>query len=261
MKHPTLKIERAVEETKDCKSFFFSSEKLAEALPGQFFMVWVPGVDEFPLAASYTSDSNGTFGVTVEAVGPGTHALYNSKIGDRIGIRGPYGNGFEITGKKILLVCGGRGTIPLAVLAEDAVKKGVKIDAILGARSADKLLFKERLEKAANVSIATDDGSLGVKGFVTGVAEEMLGKQKYDCVYTCGPEIMMHKLLAICDKKSAPMQASLERYIKCGIGICGSCACGKIRVCKKNVLTSSELKDVKEFGTEKLDKAGRRVKA
>ena len=260
MKHPTLKIERIIDETKDCRSFFFGSEKLSKALPGQFFMVWVPGVDEFPLAASYTS-SDGTFGVTVEAVGPGTQALYNSKIGDRIGIRGPYGTGFEIIGEKILLVCGGRGTIPLAVLAENAAKNGVKIDAILGARSADKLLFKERLAKTANVSIATDDGSAGVKGFVTGIADEMLGKQKYDCVYTCGPEIMMSKLLAICDKHDAPMQASLERYMKCGIGICGSCACGKIRVCKKNVLTSAELKEVKEFGAEKLDKAGRRVKA
>ena len=259
MKHPTLKIEKIVDETKDCRSFFFRNEKLAQAKPGQFFMVWVPGVDEFPLAASYTSD--GTFGITVEAVGDGTRALYNSKIGDRIGIRGPYGTGFEITGKNILLVCGGRGTIPLAGLAEDAAKKGVKIDAILGARSADKLLFKERLEKVSDVAIATDDGSAGVKGFVTGIADEMLGKNKYDCVYTCGPEIMMFKLLAICDKKSVPMQASLERYMKCGIGICGSCACGKIRVCKKNVLTSSELKEVKEFGAEKLDKAGRRVKA
>lgn len=259
MKNPTLKIEKIVEETKDCRSFFFRSENLSKALPGQFFMVWVPGVDEFPLAASYTFD--GTFGVTVEAVGDGTRALYNSKVGDWIGVRGPYGNGFEVTGKNILLVCGGRGTIPLALLAEDAIKKGIKIDAILGARSADKLLFKDRLEKAANVTIATDDGSAGIKGFVTGVAEEMLRKNKYDCVYACGPEIMMFKLLAICEKKSTAMQASLERYMKCGIGICGSCACGKIRVCKKNVLTSSELKEISAFGTEKLDKAGRRVKA
>lgn len=257
MKNPTQKIEKIVEETKDCKSFFFRSEKLAQALPGQFFMVWVPGVDEFPLAASYVSGD--TFGVTVEAVGDGTRALYNSKEGDRIGVRGPYGNGFEITGKNILLVCGGRGTIPLAALAEDAVQKGIKIDAILGAKSADKLLFKERLQKAANVTIATDDGSLGIKGFVTGVAEDLLGKNNYDYVYTCGPEIMMSKLLAICEKNSVPMQASLERYMKCSIGICGSCACGKIRVCKKNVLTSKELKEVKEFGFEKLDKAGRRV--
>ncbi len=261
MKHPTLKIEKIVDETKDCRSFFFRSETLAKAKPGQFFMVWVPGVDEFPLAASYVSDSDDAFAITVEAVGPGTQALYNSREGDRIGIRGPYGNGFKITGKNVLLVCGGRGTIPLAVLAEDAVKKGVKIDAILGARTADKLLFKDRIQKIATVSIATDDGSAGVKGFVTGVAEEMLGKNEYDQVYACGPEIMMSKLLPICDKSSVPMQASLERYMKCGIGICGSCACGGIRVCKKNVLTSKELKQLSAFGTEKLDKAGRRVKA
>ncbi|MBU4245831.1 MAG: dihydroorotate dehydrogenase electron transfer subunit [Nanoarchaeota archaeon] len=247
MKNPTLQIEKIVDETKDCRSFFFESEKLAQAQPGQFFMVWVPGVDEFPLAASYTSDSDGTFGITVEAVGDGTRALYDSKIGDHIGIRGPYGNGFEITGKNILLVCGGRGTIPLALLAENAAKKEIKIDAILGARSADKLLFKDRLEKATNVSIATDDGSAGVKGFVTGIADEMLGKNKYDCVYTCGPEIMMFKLLAICEKNNVPMQASLERYMKCGIGICGSCACGSVRICKKNVMASSELKELSAF--------------
>ena len=108
--------------------------------------------------------------------------------------------------------------------------------------------------------ISTDDGSKGYKGLASDLAKEEIAKEKFDQVLTCGPEIMMKKLYDIC--KNIPFQASLERYMKCGFGICGQCCIGEgLRVCKEGpVFDGKTLKKIQDFGIYTRDASGRKIK-
>ena len=109
----------------------------------------------------------------------------------------------------------------------------------------------------------TDDGSFGTKGFCTDCVEGMIAKERIDRVFCCGPEIMMKNVLSICNSKGVPGEFSLERYMKCGFGVCGSCCLDGTgwRVCKDGpVFTSDQLKKVTEFGSYRRDPSGKKVK-
>jgi dihydroorotate dehydrogenase electron transfer subunit len=221
-------------------------------------MVWVPGIDEFPMSVSYPGKD---FGITYQVLGEGTKALAKKAIGDRIGIRGPFGNGFTLKGKRILIVAGGVGMAPIAPLIDEARKKRLEVNLVLGAKSRKDLVFEKRASRSgAKVHIATDDGSKGFKGFASGLAKELLGKDKPDHMYACGPEMMIVKLVAMASERRIPMQASLERYMKCGIGICDSCAIDGMHVCKDGpVFSMPELRRLTNLGRTKLDPSGRKV--
>jgi dihydroorotate dehydrogenase electron transfer subunit len=229
-----------------------------DAVPGQFVMVWVPGVDEFPMSVSYPG---ARFGITYQVLGDGTKALAMRKRGDVIGIRGPYGKGFQLSGRKVLVVTGGLGIAPVAPLLEMAKKKRVAVDLVLGARTKSELLFEQRSEAArAEVYVSTDDGSKGFKGFASDLALELIEKNRYEGLYTCGPEKMIAKLVELAIKKRIPIQASLERIMKCGIGICDSCALDGMHVCRDGpVFSLQHLRRFVELGKTKLDLAGRKV--
>lgn len=241
-------------ENNNVKTLRFNFEK--KVTPGQFFMIWIPGIDEIPMSVSYTE---GLKGITVENIGESTSALHKLKIGDKIGIRGPYGNGFKIIGKRILLVGGGTGIIPLASLMEKITKKEIMV--IIGAKTKSEILFEERIKKATkNVLFSTDDGSLGYRGFASNLAEELMEKKKFDLVLMCGPEIMMKKIVDLANERRIPVQASLERYMKCGVGICDSCSIGGLQVCKDGPVFSGDvLKCLDEFGKKRRDACGRAV--
>jgi dihydroorotate dehydrogenase electron transfer subunit len=243
-------------ETPSTKTMIF--EEGLRATSGQFVMVWVPGVDEFPMSVSYSGDR---LGVTYQIIGEGTKALASKCPGEKVGIRGPYGKGFAIHGKRLLVVAGGLGMAPLGLFVEEATSHGAKVDVVLGARSSKELLFEGRAARAgARVHISTDDGSKGFKGLATQLAAEVLEKDRFDCVYTCGPEKMIVGLLTLADKKGVPMQASLERIMKCGIGICDSCALDGKHVCRDGpVFNERELRSFSELGKTKLDMCGRKV--
>ena len=102
-------IERVVNETKNVKSFFIRLKNPIECQPGQFVMIWVPGVREMPMSISYSLNKGTLLGVTVKKVGKGTNALFNLKPGDKVGLRGPYGKGFSLNFRKPLIVAGGIG--------------------------------------------------------------------------------------------------------------------------------------------------------
>ena len=142
-------------------------------------------------------------------------------------------------------------------------KKNIKVDAIIGADTKKNLLFADRFKKqGANITITTDDGSAGKKGFATQALEEKLKTQKYDAIYTCGPEIMMQNILKLGLKYKTEVQASLERWMKCGFGICGQCALDPsgLRVCKDGPVFKTEiLKDIDGFGYTTRDKTGAKV--
>lgn len=243
-------------EAKDTKTFLFKYS--GEMIPGQFFMIWIPGVDEIPMSVSYIRGD--IKGITFRRVGSATEALLNLKKGDSLGVRGPYGNGFKIEGEQILFVAGGTGIAMIAPAIEEAIKKKIKSTAILGIKNEGELFFEKRIkESGAKVFLTTDDGSKGHKGFATDVVKGIIKKEDFSSILTCGPEIMMKSLLDIVG--NIPLQASLERYMKCGVGLCGQCCIGKgLRVCKEGpIFDGNTLRGIKEFGKFKRDAAGRKI--
>lgn len=238
--------------------------------PGQFVMVWIPGVDEKPYTISHHSPNR--FGITVEAKGVFSKRAVSLGSGDKIGIRGPFGNGFNMGSghKRVAVVAGGCGMAPLAPLVEAfQTDNGPEILLIQGARSKSFLLYPGRF--AAKTEICTDDGSKGYKGFVTDILLQKIKDRKikeladssapgFDMVYACGPEIMMAKVFEICETHDIPCQVSLERYMRCGFGVCGACVCGHAVVCTDGpVFGSKALRTMADFNTRALLKTGKPV--
>ncbi len=226
--------------------------------PGQFFMVWVPGVDEVPMSASYIF---GEKGITVREVGVATKALNSLKPGSVLGVRGPYGNGFDVVAGKSLLIGGGTGMATLMPVAE-FIWDMRKVDILIGARTKGELLFEERAESlSSEVHVSTDDGSRGMQGTVVEMAAKHLDEHECDMIYGCGPERMLVAVLELCKDRSIPCQLSLERLMKCGSGLCGSCVLDGLRVCADGpVFTGEQLSRSADFGAWKRDETGRRIK-
>lgn len=257
-----LPIKKIVDENLMIKTYVF--EYPLNSKPGQFVMLWIPEVDEKPFSLSF--DNGREFWVTVFKVGLFTEKMFELQEGDKVGIRGPYGCGFEIKkGQKLILVGGGCGSAPLYSVLEKAKEKKCEVDFILGARNKDLLLFEERVREYDNVKlhICTDDGSAGEKGFTTDVlgqlVDENVGAQIQ--ILTCGPEIMMKKVSDIAHERGIKCQLSLERYMKCGFGICGSCVLDPdgLRVCKDGSVFDNEVvRKVADFGKYHRDAEGKR---
>ncbi|MCP3875350.1 MAG: dihydroorotate dehydrogenase electron transfer subunit [Desulfobacteraceae bacterium] len=245
-------IEKKIESPEFATLFF---EYAIPFKPGQFVMVWIPGIDEKPYTISYHSKNQ--FAITIEAKGLFSKKAITLDKGDLVGIRGPFGNGFEIQSKKhVGVVAGGCGMAPLATLAEQLDKNTTFIH---GARTKDYILYPDRFD--IDRQFCTDDGSFGHKGFVTDILEKEIASGKlFDMIYACGPEIMMYTVFKICEKHQIPCQISLERYMRCGFGVCGACVCGKQIVCKDGpVFNSAVLRDMKDFNTKALLKSGKDV--
>ncbi|WP_024335686.1 dihydroorotate dehydrogenase electron transfer subunit [Desulfotignum balticum] len=228
--------------------------------PGQFVMVWLPGIDEKPYSLSYHSPTR--FGITIEAKGLFSRRAADLSPGDFVGIRGPFGNGFDIiSSPHTAVVAGGCGMAPLAPLVE---RLHPDLFFVHGARTREFILFPDRF--AANRHITTDDGSLGHKGMVTDLLAAEIrrradqGAPPFDRVYACGPEVMMHAVFTLCDAHGIPCQVSLERYMRCGFGVCGACVCSDQVVCKDGpVFDSKQLKKMPDFNRTALLKSGHAV--
>lgn len=243
-------ITKAEKENEIVTTFTFDM-KLG-ATPGQFVMLWLPGFDEKPFSLAGASPLR----ITVGARGPFSNRLCSLKKGERVWVRGPYGRGFELKGKKILLVGGGYGFAPLRFLASEAAKKKISATAVCGARSKS-LLMKPA---ACKTIFTTDDGSGGLKGNVLAGMEKAFAASKFDVVYTCGPEKMMGAAARLAKKHKSGCQLLLERYMKCGIGVCGHCACGDRLVCWDGPRFGYEILSNPEFGKTWRDKTGRKVR-
>lgn len=243
-----LRISDIITESARVKTFIFDYK--LEFHPGQFIMLWIPEVDEKPFAISYhTQDS---FGVTVLARGTFTHKLHSMKIGDKVGFRGPYGKGFSLM-ENACVVGGSVGMASLAKLIEYLTVPLI----IQGARTAAELLYQERFK---DMILCTDDGSVGEKGYPTDLLETVFQRHKFDVIYTCGPEAMIFKVWEFCRKKGIECEASLDRYVKCAIGVCGQCDCDGQRVCIDGpVFDAESLGTMKDFGMSALLKNGKRV--
>ncbi len=245
------------DEAKDIKTFFFKGKM--QAKPGQFILLWIPGMDEKPFGVSYQDEE--MFAATVCKVGKFTEALFGKKAGDKVGVRGPYGSWFQIKGKEIALVAGGYGIAPLSFLSDEAIKAGIKVNFITGARTKELLVNCDKNSKLCELSYTTDDGSFGQKGYTTDALRTILQSGKVDCIYTVGPEKMMKKVMELSDEYNVDCQLSLERYMKCGFGVCGQCCVDDlgIRMCKEGpVLPKETVKKIKEFGVYHRDSTGKK---
>jgi dihydroorotate dehydrogenase electron transfer subunit len=207
------------------------------------------------------SDEKGKAAFTVRKHGPASTGLFNLKVGQQLGVRGPYGNSFDLKQGNLLLVGGGTGLVPMMRLLT-CVTPSDNVTLLIGAKTKDEVFFEDLAKSllknnSHKVIVTTDDGSYGEKGFVTEMVEKLVNQIKFDGVYTCGPEKMMYKTVHLAHSKGFFVQASLERMMKCGVGICGSCCVGEDLVCKDGtVFDGDHLASNKEFGYFYRNKAG-----
>lgn len=191
-----------------------------DALPGQFVMVWLPGIGEKPFSIA----SIDPFGLLVVDVGSFSHALHKLAVGDQIWVKGPLGKGYTIQGDHILLVGGGYGSAPLLPLARAGRSEKKQVVVCLGAQTSTGVLLSESFaELGCQVLIATEDGSLGEKGLVTNIVEQALQTYEVDNLYACGPTGMLSALARLCHGEQLNYQLSWEAHMRCGMGLCGSC--------------------------------------
>ena len=253
-------IEKVINETPTVRTLVFSDDIMSNVAAGQFAMVWIPGINELPMSVMISREP-GKAAFTVRKHGLASTGLFNIKENQQIGIRGPYGNAFDIKEGRLLLVGGGTGLVPMMRLLT-FTKPTDDVTVLIGAKSKDEVFFDDLAndllkDNPHQILVSTDDGSYGNKGLVTDLAEKLLKNTDFDAVYVCGPEVMMYKIVQSAHLRGIFVQASLERMMKCGVGICGSCCTGEDLVCRDGTVFDGEhLFANKEFGYFYRNKAG-----
>jgi dihydroorotate dehydrogenase electron transfer subunit len=177
--------------------------------------------------------------ILYQVLGAGTRLLADKQPGDEeMDIVGPLGRGWWVPEgtSRALLVAGGLGAAPLGMLAEKLASEGVAVVVAQGAPTSSRLVGRALFDSVArSVHVATDDGSEGCHGFVTGVTERLLSDEEFEIVYCCGPEAMQRIVAHQARSAGAACQLSLERLMACGIGACLSCVVttttGRKRAC------------------------------
>lgn len=262
----TIPIKKIIRETSLVKTYVLPIS--VGAKPGQFVNVWLPGVDEKPMSVGF--DNGREIELAIASIGRMTKVLDTKKVGDYVGIRGPYGKGFQWKPRqKIAMIAGGYGSAPLYFASFHAAKQGCKIDFFLGAKTEANLLYENRLKKLLKTSggrfslhLSTDDGSAGSHGTNVALFENFLKKGvRYDTVMTCGPELMMKKASDLCARRKIHAQIDFERYMKCGFGICGNCCVDDLGfpICIEGTIVDNKTALwAVEFGKYHRDSVGRK---
>jgi ferredoxin--NADP+ reductase len=208
----------------------------ASALPGQFVIVRADAVGErIPLTVSDYDREAGTVTIVTQAIGVSTRKICALQAGDSLAdFAGPLGHPSEFVAmpeeelrtKRFLFVAGGVGTAPVYPQVKWLHEHGVEADVIIGAKSSNMLIYTEQMRAVAkNLYIATDDGSAGYKGMVTGLIDELIGKQgaTYDECVAIGPMIMMKFVTLTTKKYDLKTIVSLNALMVDGTGMCGAC--------------------------------------
>ncbi len=254
-----LEIIKIKQETPRIKSFRFKSEEItSESHPGQFLMLTpITYKDEVPIAIASVFGSE--FEVAVTKVGDCTTALHEKRIGDRIGVRGPYGNCYNLFGEHTLIFNGGYGSAVNRYPAEVLRKEDKEVTVAVGAKTKADLLYCGVFDSiGCDVHVTTEDGSADREGIVTDILPELF-ELKVDLVLICGPELMAYKVVKEAKKRNIPSQVCNERITKCAMGVCGACDLGGRRTCKEGHIASGEELLKTEFGKVTRDKTGSRV--
>jgi len=201
-------------------------------------------IDNFFLRRPISVSDSFPGGITLiyKVVGKGTEVLSRKREGELLDLLTGLGRGFDAgaTESSALLVAGGLGAAPLLPLAKKLKSEGKKVNVVLGFNKASEIVLEEEFRALADsFEIATVDGSVGVKGFVTDAIKAM--NPTYDFFYTCGPMIMMK---IVCNTLETSGEASLEERMGCGFGICVGCTIvtknGPRKVCKDGPVFSKE---------------------
>ena len=220
---------------KDTWLMGFRSANLASlAKPGQFLMVHLGRTTKDPLLrrpfSIHRIQDNNQLMLLYKIVGKGTLLLSCLKKDDSISVIGPLGNGFTISKphEKTLLIAGGMGVAPLFFLAQSLHKvQKQKITMFLGfSTSHEVILINELKDLNIDLSLTTEDGSLGITGLVTDLLDEYIGQElnQLSTIYACGPILMLKKVAQMATASNLRCYVSLEGRMACGLGICQGCA-------------------------------------
>ena len=214
---------------------------LPEIVPGQFVQVRVDNSPSTylrrPISIHDVDFKQNEITLLVQQVGEGTRHLAAAKIGDRINVVLPLGNGFTLPekGERCLLVGGGIGIAPLYYFAKVMDENGVRPTLLLGGKSESDLLRLSDYQQLGETFVTTEDGSLGEKGFVT--MHSIWQQHSFDKIYVCGPKPMMKAVAILAAEKSVWCEVSLENLMACGLGACLCCVedtiDGHVCVCKE----------------------------
>ena len=267
----TAEIIEVIEENSQIKTFVLSfvDKKFKDAFsyePGQFIMLSLPHCGEAPISISSTPFLPGTIDLSVRKAGKLSGALHRLQKGSVVGIRGPYGKPFpmeRLYGRNLLFVAGGIGLAPLRSVINSCIKKDkeTSITLLYGSRSPSDIAFREDIaswQEQDNVSclLTVDSDEEGWQGDV-GLVTSLFDKCSFDPANTlalaCGPPMMIKAVLAECERRGfddKDIITTMERHMKCGVGICRHCHMDGKMICKDGpVFTLEELKclDVMEL--------------
>ena len=204
------------------------------ARPGQFVALAVGGDTSANLLrrcfsihkVSPSGAHGGTVDVVVAARGPGTRWLTDMSAHSEVNIIGPLGRGFPLPTDPVpcVLVGGGYGSAPLFWLAAALQERGCHVEMVLGAATEDRLFGVVEARRGADgVTVTTDDGSMGIKGWVSAVLPDVIDRSRADVVYGCGPMAMLKTITDIATAHGAVAQVAVEESMACGIGVCMTC--------------------------------------
>ncbi len=215
--------------------------------PGQFMMVYAFGIGEVPISVSGPPNEPGPVILTVRAVGAVTRAITAARPGTSLGLRGPFGNTWpiaDVQGCDVLVVAGGIGLAPLRPVVLHALAHANdygRISVLYGARRPSELLYPMQCagwRRTADVAITVDAADGRWRGRV-GVVPKLVGDARFDpactAAFVCGPEIMMRfaiEALRARGVRDETIFVSMERDMRCGIGLCGHCQLGPTLICR-----------------------------
>jgi dihydroorotate dehydrogenase electron transfer subunit len=213
---------------------FVAPEVAALARPGQFVALAVGGETSANLLrrafsiykVSRSGTDGGTVDVVVAARGPGTRWLTGLRSPHEVNIIGPLGRGFALPTDPAacVLVGGGYGSAPLFWLAAALRERGCQVEMVLGAATSEQLFGLVQARRVADgVTVTTDDGSMGVKGWVSVVLPDVIAHSRAEVVYGCGPMAMLKSITDIATAQGAIAQVAVEESMACGIGVCMTC--------------------------------------
>ncbi|MEG1458285.1 MAG: dihydroorotate dehydrogenase electron transfer subunit [Acetivibrio sp.] len=247
-----VEIKKISNLTTDIVDMWIQSPMIAEdAKAGQFLSLYCKDGSRIlprPISICEVDKEKGWLRLVFRIAGKGTEEFSTYKVGDKIEVMGPLGNGFTKEGSKVILVGGGIGIPPLLQLAKELT---CEKQMVLGYRNGD-LFLKEEFELLGKVYIATEDGSHGTKGNVVDAMKE--NKLNGDLIFSCGPTPMLRGIKAYASENGIKAQISMEEKMACGIGACLACVCqSKERDPHSNVNNKRICKDGPVFYADEIE--------
>ena len=218
-------------------------------VPGQFVEVSVPGIGEAPITISSSPTQKEYFELVVRRIGNVTNAIHRLRTGDKVGIRGPYGNGAypveQAKGRNLVFICGGIGLVPQRSFVNYVLDKRDdygEITVLLGTKCMAQRFFQSELDSWSHrkdihfmeTVDETDDCWLGNVGVVTTLIPKIEVELASALVFVCGPPVMYKFVLLSLDEAGVKREnifLNLERKMKCGVGKCGHCQINNLYVC------------------------------